>query len=163
MFDIQAFLIPPHQEHIPSISCNIIAMASVNKIKHIKVFHIMIKSMLIAGCGGFAGTCGRFLMGKLCAHMFHGSFPMSTFMVNLLGCFLIGLFFGIIEKHHIMTPEENLLLITGFCGGFTTFSTFANDIWVLGNKGSWTICALYLAASVICGIILVWTGRAIIK
>ena len=83
----------------------------------------MIKSMLIAGCGGFAGTCGRFLMGKLCAHMFHGSFPMSTFMVNLLGCFLIGLFFGIIEKHHIMTPEENLLLITGFCGGFTTLQT----------------------------------------
>lgn len=53
----------------------------------------MIKSMLIAGCGGFVGTCGRFLVGKWCSGIFHGPFPMGTFMVNLIGCFLIGLFF----------------------------------------------------------------------
>lgn len=53
---------------------------------------------------------------------------MGTFMVNIIGCFLIGLFFGLLEKAHVMTPGENVLLITGFCGGFTTFSSFADDM-----------------------------------
>ena len=49
----------------------------------------MIKAMLIAGCGGFVGTCGRYLVGKWCSGMFHGSFPMGTFLVNIIGCFII--------------------------------------------------------------------------
>lgn len=98
----------------------------------------MIKAMLLAGCGGFVGTCGRYLVGKWCAGMWHGSFPMGTFLVNIIGCFIIGLFFGLLEKAHVMTPGENVLLITGFCGGFTTFSSFADDMWVLGSKGDWT-------------------------
>ncbi len=72
----------------------------------------MIKAMLIAGAGGFVGTCGRYLVGKWCSGMFHGAFPMGTFMVNIIGCFLIGLFFGLLEKAHVMTPGENVLLIT---------------------------------------------------
>ena len=94
--------------------------------------------MLLAGCGGFVGTCGRYLVGKWCSGMWHGSFPMGTFLVNIIGCFIIGLFFGLLEKAHVMTPGENVLLITGFCGGFTTFSSFADDMWVLGSKGDWT-------------------------
>lgn len=62
-----------------------------------------------------------------------------------------------------MTPGENVLLITGFCGGFTTFSSFADDMWVLGSKGDWTTFAIYLAASIIFGVLLVWGGRAIIR
>lgn len=123
----------------------------------------MIKAMLIAGAGGFVGTCGRYLVGKWAAGMWHGAFPMGTFLVNVIGCFIIGLFFGLLEKAHVMTPGENVLLITGFCGGFTTFSSFADDMWVLGNKGDWATCALYLAASVILGVLLVWAGRAIIR
>ena len=112
----------------------------------------MIKAMLLAGCGGFVGTCGRYLVGKWCAGMWHGSFPMGTFLVNIIGCFIIGLFFGLLEKAHVMTPGENVLLITGFCGGFTTFSSFADDMWVLGSKGDWTTFILYLALSVILGL-----------
>ncbi|WP_279158967.1 fluoride efflux transporter FluC [Muribaculum intestinale] len=118
----------------------------------------MIKAMLLAGCGGFVGTCGRYLVGKWCAGMWHGSFPMGTFLVNI-----IGLFFGLLEKAHVMTPGENVLLITGFCGGFTTFSSFADDMWVLGSKGDWTTFILYLALSVILGVLLVWGGRALIR
>ena len=95
----------------------------------------MIKMMLIAGAGGFAGTCSRFLIGKWTAGIYHGAFPMGTFLVNVIGCFIIGLLLGLIEKTHVMTPEENVLLITGFCGGFTTFSAFADDMWGLGHKG----------------------------
>ena len=123
----------------------------------------MIKAMLIAGCGGFVGTCGRYLVGKWCSGMFHGSFPMGTFLVNIIGCFIIGLFFGLLEKAHVMTPGENVLLITGFCGGFTTFSSFADDMWILGSKGDWTTFAIYLALSVILGVLLVWGGRALIR
>lgn len=119
----------------------------------------MIKSMLIAGVGGFVGTCCRYLVGRWSATWFEGMFPMATFLVNIAGCFLIGLIFGLIEKHQIVNPATGLLLITGFCGGFTTFSAFANEIWSLGNRGQWLISIAYLAASIIIGILLVCGGR----
>lgn len=123
----------------------------------------MIKAMILAGCGGFVGTCGRYLVGKWASGMFHGSFPMGTFLVNIIGCFIIGLFFGLLEKSHVMSASENALFITGFCGGFTTLSSFADDLWVLGNKGDWTTSVIYLCASVIVGVLLVWGGRALIR
>ena len=123
----------------------------------------MIKMMLIAGAGGFVGTCGRFLIGKWASDIFQGSFPFGTFLVNVIGCFIIGLIFGLLERGHVLTAGENALLITGFCGGFTTFSAFANDMWVLGDKGDWTTFVIYLSASVVCGVLLVCAGRAIIR
>lgn len=95
--------------------------------------------------------------------MWHGAFPMGTFLVNIIGCFLIGLFFGLLENAKVMTPSQNVLLITGFCGGFTTFSSFADDMWILGSKGDWGTFALYLGLSVVIGILCVWAGRAIIR
>lgn len=122
----------------------------------------MFKMMLLAGAGGFVGTCVRFLVGKWSSAIFHGAFPLGTFLVNIIGCFIIGLLFGLLEKVHVMTPAD-VILITGFCGGFTTFSAFANDMWVLGTKGDWTTFILYLLLSVVVGILLVWAGRAIIR
>lgn len=119
--------------------------------------------MLLAGCGGFVGTCGRYLLIKGCAAIWHDAFPLGTFLVNIAGCFIAGILFGLLERTHMMTSGESVLLIVGFCGGFTTFSTFANDMWSLGNKGDWTAFGLYLAASVIIGVLLVWAGRAIIS
>ncbi|MBD5276056.1 MAG: fluoride efflux transporter CrcB [Bacteroides sp.] len=123
----------------------------------------MLRELIIAGCGGFVGTAGRYLVGKWSAGMWHGSFPMGTFLVNVIGCFIVGLFFGLLENSRVMTPSQTVLLITGFCGGFTTFSSFANDMWILGNKGNWGVFALYLSASVVLGILCVWAGRAIIR
>lgn len=123
----------------------------------------MIKQMLIAGAGGFVGTCGRFLVGKWSGAMWHHAFPMGTFLVNIIGCFIIGLFFGLLERANVMTTGENILLITGFCGGFTTFSSFADDMWVLGSKGDWGTFVLYLVLSIVIGIGLVWAGRALIR
>lgn len=123
----------------------------------------MFKEILIAGCAGFVGTAGRYLIGKWSNGMWHGAFPMGTFLVNLIGCFIIGLFFGLLEHAKVMTPSQNVLLITGFCGGFTTFSSFAYDMWVLGSKGDWVTFGLYLAMSVVFGVLLVWAGRAIIR
>ena len=88
---------------------------------------------------------------------------MGTFLVNIIGCFIIGIFFGLLENAKVMTPQENVLLITGFCGGFTTFSSFADDMWVLGQKGDWVTFGIYLGLSVVFGVLCVWAGRAIIR
>lgn len=119
--------------------------------------------MIIAGFGGFIGTCLRFLTGKLAHVITVSAFPWGTFAVNIIGSFVIGIFFGLAEKTHLISPSMNVFLITGFCGGFTTFSSFADDMWVLGSKGDWSTFVFYLAASVICGVLLVWAGRALIR
>jgi CrcB protein len=123
----------------------------------------MIKAMIIAGCGGFVGTCGRYLIGRWCAAIFHGLFPVGTFLVNIIGCFIIGLMFGLVGRTNVMTPGENVLLITGFCGGFTTFSSFADDLFLLGAKGEWTMSMTYALLSIILGVLLVYFGRWLVK
>lgn len=122
----------------------------------------MIKAMLIAGCGGFVGTCLRFLTGKLCAHLSHGPFPWGTFVVNVVGSFLIGVLFGLAEERGVLSSQMSLLLITGFCGGFTTFSTFADDMFVLLDRNQWGLFMLYLVASVTIGLTMVYVGRKIV-
>lgn len=116
--------------------------------------------MILAGVGGFAGTCLRFLTGKLCHAFGSTHFPWGTFAVNLLGSFAIGILFGLAERHNILSPSMNVLLITGFCGGFTTFSTFADDIFLMLQQRHWALLGLYVALSIILGVALVWLGRA---
>lgn len=123
----------------------------------------MFKSMLIAGLGGFAGTCLRFLTGKLCQHFAHSPFPWGTLTVNMAGCLLIGILFGLAERHNILSPGANVLLITGFCGGFTTFSTFADDLWLMLQQRHTLYLGLYLGASLILGVLLVWLGRMLAR
>lgn len=123
----------------------------------------MIKSMLIAGLGGFFGTCARFGVSKLAQHLFSSPFPYGTFAVNVVGCFLIGLFFGWAERAHIISSGMNLFLITGFCGGFTTFSSFSHDALVLMENRHWGYVALYVGVSVLLGIAMVWLGRSLVK
>jgi len=90
--------------------------------------------MLIAGLGGFVGTCLRFLTGKIFHFAGSEAFPWGTFTVNLIGSFVIGIFFGMAEKTHLISPSMNVFLITGFCGGFTTFSSFSDDMYLLLQK-----------------------------
>lgn len=123
----------------------------------------MIKAMLIAGAGGFLGTCGRFLVSKLMHWMFASPFPYGTFAVNVIGCFLIGLFCGWAEKTHLISPQMNVFLITGFCGGFTTFSSFSNDMYLLMQNKQWIYFILYLGLSIVLGILMVIVGRSLVK
>lgn len=119
--------------------------------------------MLIAGCGGFAGTCLRFLTGKLCDHIHLGAFPLGTFVVNVVGSLLIGILFGLAEQRGALSAQASALLITGFCGGFTTFSTFADDIYLLLQKGQWLPFGLYVVGSIVVGVTLVCVGRMIVR
>lgn len=119
--------------------------------------------MLIAGLGGFAGTCLRYLTGRLCHLWDVGGFPLGTFVVNVVGSFIIGALLGLAERNSFITPTMNVLLVTGFCGGFTTFSSFADDIFLMLQQRHWALFALYTGLSLILGIAMVWAGRAIVK
>ena len=119
----------------------------------------LIRAMLIAGAGGFAGTCLRYLIGVFAKKWGSGAFPLGTFIVNALGCFIIGVVSGLSEKSGILNSNHVILLATGFCGGFTTFSAFANEAWILGSKGDMLMSLLYVSASIIAGILCVWIGR----
>jgi CrcB protein len=123
----------------------------------------MIKNMLIAGLGGFFGTCARFLVGKLAGYLFASSFPYGTFAVNIVGCFLIGLFMGMAERAHLLSAGVALFLLTGFCGGFTTFSTFSADMLRMAENGQRSYFVVYLTASIILGVLFVWIGRSVVR
>ena len=109
----------------------------------------MFKAMLIAGAGGFIGTCLRYLVGKLAHYMFTSPFPWGTFAVNIIGSFVIGIFFGMAEKTHLISANMKVFLITGFCGGFTTFSSFADDMFLLMQNKHWGYFSTYLILSIV--------------
>lgn len=90
-----------------------------------------------------------------------GHFPLGTFAVNLVGCLLIGLFYGLSE--HTLSPNARLFLTVGFCGGLTTFSTFANENLQLFRDGNVLMFALYAAGSVFFGILAVHLGSLAAK
>ena len=119
--------------------------------------------MIIAGIGGFVGTCLRFLTGKLCHFITSSPFPWGTFAVNIIGSFIIGVLFGMAEKTNLISPQTNLLLITGFCGGFTTFSSFADDMYLLLQQKHWLMFGTYTILSFALGLLLVWVGRSIVR
>lgn len=116
----------------------------------------MIRNILLVALGGAMGSVCRYLISK----MITSAFPWGTFSVNIIGSLLIGLLVGLSSRETI-SPEMKLLLVTGFCGGFTTFSTFANESFAMLKAGDAILAALYIGASVMVGIIAVWLGMNI--
>jgi CrcB protein len=123
----------------------------------------MAKSILIVGLGGFIGTVLRFLVSRYLQINYTTVFPWGTFLVNILGSFLIGIVFGISEKENIMSPEWRIFLTVGVCGGFTTFSSLSNEAFILLQSKEMLRFALYSGLSFFLGIFAVYFGRLIIK
>lgn len=118
---------------------------------------------LIVGLGGFLGTTSRYLVQKYISFAFHSVFPFATLFINLTGCFLIGILFGLSNKYNIMSTEVRLFLTTGFCGGFTTFSAFSNESFLLLKEGNYLYFITYIALSLLVGIFLTFLGYLIFK
>lgn len=118
----------------------------------------MIKQILCVGIGGAGGSILRFLVSELFSKNYTSSFPLATFSINIVGCFLIGLFAGSLP---IESTNLKLLLITGFCGGFTTFSTFSKETLQLISNEQISIAIIYILMSCVIGILATWGGLSL--
>jgi CrcB protein len=123
----------------------------------------MLKTLLLIGSGSFLGGIARYLTSRVVQNSFASAFPFGTMAVNLLGCLLIGLIFGISERTNMINDEWRIFLTVGFCGGFTTFSTFANENMTLLRDGNFFYFALYTGLSVFLGLVAVFFGNALTK
>lgn len=112
----------------------------------------MLKTLLFIGTGGFIGSISRFLASRFMQNTFPSALPLGTFFVNISGCFLIGLIYGISERSALFTSGWKMFLTVGFCGGFTTFSTFANENLAMLRDGDFFHFMLYSGLSVFLGI-----------
>ena len=120
------------------------------------------KGIIFVGIGGAIGSVIRYILGSVGAHYFKGTFPLATFITNFLGCIIIGLLIGYFGKNTELNPQLKLLLITGFCGGFTTFSTFAAENVQLMENGNYGLLFANVVGSVVLGIGGVILGMKII-
>ena len=121
------------------------------------------KQIILVGLGGFLGSVGRYKLGGfILHHTADWRFPMSTFIVNVAGCFVIGLLSGLAEKHDFFSADVRLLFFPGILGGFTTFSAFSYEGLYLLRRGEPLIACLYALLSVTCGLLAVWIGIKLI-
>ena len=116
------------------------------------------KHLLLVGFGGFFGSIARYWMSKLNLTWDFHSIPMGTLAVNIIGSFLIGFMLGIFMNSNLLHTNLKLFLVVGFCGGFTTFSSFTNENFLLLQNGQYLTALIYIGGSIIIGILAVFAG-----
>jgi len=120
----------------------------------------MLLRTLLVGAGGFLGASLRYLAGGAVHRVLPASFPYATFLINVSGCFGIGLLAALAEDRFVLTPQARLFWMVGVLGGFTTFSTFGYETFALLRDGSQTAALLNAAGQVLLGLLAVWLGMA---
>ncbi|MGZ2370195.1 fluoride efflux transporter CrcB [Ancylomarina sp. YFZ004] len=123
----------------------------------------MLRTLLLIGLGGFLGSISRFLIALGLNRIFQSVLPIGTLAVNILGCLFIGIIYSLAEHKNILSPELRIFLGVGFCGGFTTYSSFAFDKLSLIKTGDFLMLSVYVGASVFLGLIAVYLGSQIHK
>jgi len=123
----------------------------------------MVKNFLIVGLGGAVGSMLRYAIQKIFQVQSVAAFPTGTLLVNIAGCFIIGILWSLVSRTLTWNEEMKLLLMTGFCGGFTTFSAFTLEGIGLLKENKTALFFIYLTASVIGGLLATLIGIRIVK
>ncbi len=118
---------------------------------------------LLVGAGGFLGSIARYLTAIWLTKSFPSAFPYGTFAANIVGCLLIGVIYGLGQRFEWLTPELRLFLATGFCGGFTTFSSFNLENTFLLQNSNYLTFAIYAISSFAVGLLAVFGGITLTK
>jgi CrcB protein len=121
------------------------------------------KTLLIIGLGGGIGSIFRYLIQVYTGRHLSLTFPVGTLLVNISGCLLIGLLYGLSVKYNVISLEWRLFLITGLCGGYTTFSSFSYESISLFRQGNYGYFLLYTTLSFVLGLTATIGGMAVIK
>jgi CrcB protein len=124
---------------------------------------IELKNILLVLAGSAAGGTARYVTALLIQSKNNSLFPWGTFAINFLGCFIIGIIYAIAARNATTGSDIKLLLATGFCGGFTTFSAFAFENLELLKSGMYLTALMYIIFSVVLGIMAVVLGAYLIK
>lgn len=123
----------------------------------------MFRILLLIGGGSCVGGIGRYLLQQFVQDRFPSSIPLGTLTVNIIGCFIIGIIYALSNKGNILTPQMRLLLATGFCGGFTTFSSFAYENVSMALDAEFYYPIIYILLSVVFGFGSVYAGILLTK
>lgn len=123
----------------------------------------MIRNLILVAIGGASGSVLRYIVHWIVSKKSVSNFPYQTFFVNIIGCLLIGILVGYLTKYNAQNESLKLLLITGFCGGFTTFSAFGlENVYLIQNQ-NYQLAFLYTFLSLLFGVLAVSLGLFISK
>lgn len=123
----------------------------------------MLKTIVYIAIGGAIGSVLRYLTSVFVAKYWSNAFPLATFLVNIIGCFLIGFIIGYLAKNQLTDSNLKWFLITGFCGGFTTFSAFGLENQSLLQNNNSFLALTYIGLSIFLGLLAVWLGLNLAK
>jgi CrcB protein len=119
--------------------------------------------LIFIGLAGFAGTLMRYWLSEWTARRFGETFPTGTLVVNLIGCFLVGLFFSLMFDRYLVSPTVRTVILIGLLGGFTTFSSFGLQTFTLLRDGEMGLALFNIAISNVGGLLMVWVGYSLAK
>ena len=118
---------------------------------------------LLVALGGAIGSVFRYGIGQLFSTKATSAFPWATLLINLLGCFLIGLFLGVLERYQFDSHNSfRTFFIVGLCGGFTTFSSFSSETLGLFLSSQYIQAIIYILTSILLGLALTWLGYSLL-
>jgi CrcB protein len=120
-------------------------------------------NIFIIGIGGFLGAISRYGVALWIGQRWGRNFPLGTFVINVSGSFLIGLLMSLLTERFMVNPQWRLMLVVGFLGAYTTFSTFEYETGTLMKDGEWLIAGLNVVLSVFAGFVALKLGEVIAK